>query len=432
MREIRSIWKSLDWLTIILFGGLVLYGWINIYAAIYEPGVEDYNNIFSLNIASGKQLIWIFVASLLAIAILIIDFKFFFSVPYIFYGIAIIALLGVLSPMGHEIQGAKSWFKIGSFTIQPSEFTKFATALAMAKFIDNKSVKLGINRNSLILSAIILVPAILILAQNETGTVLVFSSFIIVLYLYGLNPLIPAAGIVLAALFISSIKFEPLHIMAVLFGILLLIAGAFAILGLFTKRLRTLAIGLGACIAFSLFSFGTNFLVDNVFQPHQQRRLKALVNPQFDIQGINYQTNNSITAISSGGFVGKGYLKGDLTQGDFVPEQYTDFIFTTIAEEQGFVGTFIVIALYVALLIRLTYLTQRQKSVFAKIYGYSVTSILFFHFTVNLGMTVGLFPVIGIPLPFFSYGGSSLWAFTVLLFIFIKLDMHRSQILARD
>lgn len=431
MREIRSIWKSLDWLTIILFGALVLYGWINIYAAIYEPGVDDYNNIFSLNIASGKQLIWIFVASLLALVILIVDFKFFFSVPYILYALSILSLVGVLF-FGHTIQGATSWYKIGSFTIQPSEFTKFATALALAKLIDNKSVKLGVNRNSLILGAIILLPAILILAQNETGTVLVFSSFIIVLYLYGLNPLIPAAGIVLAALFISSIKFEPLHITAVLFGILLIMAGAFAIVGLFTKRLRTLAIGAGACVAFSLFSFGTNFLVDNVFQPHQQRRLKALVNPQFDTQGINYQTNNSITAISSGGALGKGYLKGDLTQGDFVPEQYTDFIFTTIAEEQGFIGTFIVISLYVALLIRLTYLTQRQKSVFAKIYGYSVTSILFFHFTVNLGMTVGLFPVIGIPLPFFSYGGSSLWAFTILLFIFIKLDMHRSQILARD
>ncbi len=430
MRDSDSIWRYIDVPTLVIYTALVLYGWISIYAAIYEPGVEDYNNIFSPSITSGKQFIWILIAAVIAIFILVVDFKFIFSVPYIVYAISIVALIGVLL-FGHEIQGAKSWYKIGGFTIQPSEFAKFATALALAKYLDNTTVKYGFNSNVMLIVGIIALPALLILFQNETGTVLVFTSLVIVLYLDGLNGMIPAGGLILAILFYLSMKFDTLPIILVLFCLLAVLGIYMLITGQFSRNVRLFVIGVVAFVIFSGVVAGSRYFVDNILQDHQRNRIKAWVNPEFDIRGINYQTNNSLVAMSSGSVWGKGYLNGDLTHGDFVPEQYTDFIFTTIGEEQGFVGTVMVISLYLALMIRLTVVTQRQKSKFAKIYGYCVISILFFHFMVNLGMTMGLFPVIGIPLPFFSYGGSALWGFTILLFIFVKLDMHRSQILAR-
>lgn len=398
-------------------------GWLNIYAAIYDPEIDQ--SMFGImQNKAGNQFLWILVSLVTISVLLLVDYKVYFSVPYIIYGLTLLSLILVLL-IGHEIKGNQSWIKIGPISIQPSEFAKVGVALGVAKYLSDKTLKYVINKRLFILFAIIFVPPILILMQPDTGSALVFSSFIIVLYLDGLPQWILGLGLMIIALFILSLIANQL----ILIGVFLTAAGVAYFF--IKKNKKNITLLIATAVLTIVTVTGTNLFINNVLQPHQQKRIEALIDPESDPKGAGWNIIQSKIAISDGGLNGKGYRKGVITKGDFVPEQHTDFIFCTIGEEHGFLGTTLVILIYIGLLFRLFFLAGRQKSKFIRIYGYSVASIFFFHFTINIGMTIGLFPVIGIPLPFFSYGGSSLWAFSILLFVFLKLDMHRNQMLAR-
>ena len=424
MRGNNIIWKDLDWISIAMFGLLMLFGWLNIYAAIYDdPQMIEGMNMFYGK--SGKQFLWICVAIIIAIGILILDFKLFFSIPYVFYAFMMVALVGVLI-VGVKINGSRAWYDLGLIRIQPAEFTKYALALGLTKFISDRSLKYDLSKDTMILAGMVLLPSALIILENETGSILVFASLIIVFYRDGLNTVIPAVGLSMVTLFVCTLLFSwyPVVItLAVLGGVAILLAPK-------TKQ-TFLIIGLGVVLASGVV-YGTDFFVHNVLRSHQQDRIEGWLYPEKYPKNFGYQVIKSKTAIGSGGFSGKGYLEGDLTRLDFVPEQHTDFIFCTIGEEHGWLGSAIVISLYIAFLLRLVFIAERQKSKFSRTFGYCVLSIFFFHFIVNVGMTIGIFPVIGIPLPLFSYGGSSLWAFTMMLFTFLNLDMHRAHILSRN
>lgn len=463
MRSESSIFKNIDWITIVLFITLAIFGWLNIYAAIYDSDI-DQSAFAILQNKAGTQFLWIIVSTITIIIILIIDFKFYFSIPWFVYAFCIFLLLLVLTPLGTEINGNKSWIKIGSMSIQPAEFAKIGVAMIFAKMVDLKKIKYGLNKDFAILTSLILLPAILVIMQPDTGSALVFSSFIIVMYADGLSPLIPILGIVGVIIFVLTLVFGAFYVAAVVLVL------AIAVGVLLRKNMRNVMMTFTVMVTILIAVFGTDFFFHNVLQDHQRMRIVVLLGemdrleseikedkealirlePDTDeykelnteiytnkkllsemIKGPGWNISQSKIAIGSGGAWGKGFMKGTITKFDFVPEQHTDFIFCTIGEEHGWVGSLVVISLYVALLTRLVSLAERQKSKFARTYGYAVASILFFHFTINIGMTIGLFPVIGIPLPFFSYGGSSLWSFTILLFVFLKLDMHRNQILAR-
>lgn len=414
--------NKLDWITIMLYALLVFLGWLNIYAAVYDE--QLHTNIFDISLNSGKQLIWIGTSILLIIAIMVIDFRFYNSFAYLFY-VAVMLLLLMVIIFGREVAGAKAWFEIGPFRIQPGEFAKFATALAVAKYLENSTVKLDKAKNLFILGALIALPAIFILLQNDTGTAMVFAAFILVFYREGLSPVFLILGIAGVVIFVLTLMVNEVYLMIGV-GILTLL-----IIGIGKKTFkRIISVVAGATLIVGVI-LSVDYVVDNVLQPHQQNRIKALINPNADPLGFGWNVTQSKIAIGSGGLTGKGFLEGTQTKFDFVPEQSTDFIFCTIGEEHGWIGSFILISLFLFLLMRIVFLAERQKSRFARVYGYSVASIMFFHFLVNIGMTIGLAPVIGIPLPFFSYGGSSLWSFTILLFILVKLDAHRMQMLVR-
>lgn len=414
--------NKLDWITIMLYALLVFLGWLNIFAAVYDE--QQQQNIFDLSLNSGKQLIWIGTSVLLIIVIMVMDFRFYTSFAYIFYGVIIFLLLMVML-FGREVAGAKAWFEVGPFRIQPGEFAKFATALAVAKYLEISTVRFDKLKDILVLGVIIGLPAVFILLQNDTGTAMVFAAFVIVFYREGLSPMVLILGLAGIAIFVLTLLVNQLYLMIGV-GVITLI-----LIGLSKKTVkRILTIVSGAALIIGII-FSVDYVVENVMQPHQQNRIKALVNPDADPLGYGWNVTQSKIAIGSGGLAGKGFLEGTQTKFDFVPEQSTDFIFCTIGEEHGWIGSLILISLFVGLLLRVVYMAERQKSRFARVYGYSVASILFFHFLVNIGMTIGLAPVIGIPLPFFSYGGSSLWSFTILLFILIKLDAHRMQVLVR-
>ena len=414
--------SKLDWLTIMLYALLVILGWLNIYAAVYDE--QLHSTIFDISLNSGKQLIWIGTSVLLIVAIMVIDFRFYNSFAYLFYGFVILLLIIVML-FGTEIAGAKAWFEIGPFRIQPAEFAKFSTALAVAKYLENSMVKLDKTKDLFILGGIIALPAVFILLQNDTGTALVFAAFVLVLYREGLSPIFLILGIAGIVIFVLTLMVDEVYLMISIGVLTLLIIG----IGKKTTK-RIVTVVAGAVLVMSII-FSVDYVVDNVLQPHQQNRIKALINPNADPLGYGWNVTQSKIAIGSGGLTGKGFLEGTQTKFDFVPEQSTDFIFCTIGEEHGWVGSLVLICLFVGLLLRVVFLAERQKSRFARAYGYAVVSILFFHFLVNIGMTIGLAPVIGIPLPFFSYGGSSLWSFTILLFILVKLDAHRMQMLVR-
>lgn len=405
-----------------LYALLVILGWLNIYAAVYDE--QLHTTIFDISINSGRQLIWIGTSVLLIIAIMVIDFRFYNSFAYFFYGFVILLLIMVML-FGTEVAGAKAWFEIGPFRIQPAEFAKFSTALAVAKYLESNTVKLDKAKDLFILGAIIALPALFILLQNDTGTALVFAAFVLVLYREGLSPIFLILGIVGIVIFVLTLMVDEVYLMIAIGVLTLLIIG----IGKKTTK-RIVTVVSGAVLVMGII-FSVDYVVDNVLQPHQQNRIKALINPNADPLGYGWNVTQSKIAIGSGGLTGKGFLEGTQTKFDFVPEQSTDFIFCTIGEEHGWVGSAVLICLFVGLLLRIVYLAERQKSRFARAYGYAVVSILFFHFLVNIGMTIGLAPVIGIPLPFFSYGGSSLWSFTILLFILVKLDAHRMQMLVR-
>ncbi len=474
MARRNSLWANIDWFTMFLFVALVLMGWFNIYSAVYNV---EHDSIFDISQRYGKQMIWIGAAFLIAFVILIIESDFYVFFAYWIYAFVILLLILILF-IGTEINASKSWFVIGGFSLQPAEFGKFATALALAKYMSSYNFKLAKLKSLVIIAIIVLLPAFLILMQNDTGSALVYFVFILVLYREGLSEAVLFFGTLVALLFIFSLVMDPLTLIIILtvlalgvflfanagikhfgrivliygvtFGLLailnlilkteyeiahilelMLILGSLVILGYsYSKNLKSYMLIALVFIGSVIFSFSVDYAFENVLEPYQQARINELFGIESDPLGVGYNVNQSKIAIGSGGFAGKGFLNGTQTKYNFVPEQSTDFIFCTVGEEWGFVGSTVVILLFLALFIRLIILAERQRSGFSRIYGYSVALILFFHFMVNIGMTIGMMPVIGIPLPFFSYGGSSLWAFTLLLLIFIRLDASRFDYLS--
>jgi rod shape determining protein RodA len=402
---------------------LVTLGWLNIFAAIYDETANQ--TIWDLSLSSGRQLMFIAAAIVIVIAINIIDMRFYETFAYLFYGLTLF-LLFLVPLIGKEVGGNKAWIGIGSFGVQPSEFAKFITALAVAKYIGSVGFKMDNLRNQAILFVLIGLPIILIQLQKDTGTALVFTSFILVFYREGMSPFLLIVGICAAAIFILTLLVPNQLYLHGAIAIVLIATIAFG-----KKKIKRIAVLIIGALLISGVIESVDYIVNDVLKPHQQNRVKVLINPDIDPLGVGWNVTQSKIAIGSGGFKGKGFLRGTQTKFDFVPKQSTDFIFCTIGEEFGWLGSLVVIGLFVTLLLRVVFLAERQKSRFARSYGYSVACILFFHFAINIGMTVGLFPVVGIPLPFFSYGGSSLWGFTILLFILLKLDAHRSQVLQR-
>jgi rod shape determining protein RodA len=416
--------SRIDWLTVGIYAACVLMGWLNIFAAVYDP--EANQSLFDFSLNAGKQLIWIGSSLVLVIIIMVIDFKFYEAFAYVLWGLFLIALVAVIF-LARDVNGAKSWFEIGSIRVQPSEFAKFGTALALAKFMGTAGVKFEQMRTKLICGVILGIPAILILLQNDTGSTMVFASFVLVLYREGLPAWVLVLGLVAAAVLILTLIVNK-YILFI--GIAVIVA--FIIFQMRRKTFRNIAAVVGGGLVVAGMILSVDFFVHKVLQKHQRDRIMVLLDDQTDKKGVGWQVLQSKIAIGSGGLTGKGFLQGTQTKFDYVPEQSTDFIFCTIGEEHGWLGSLLVITLFMALTCRIVFLAERQKDRFARIYGYSVASIIFFHFFINIGMTVGLLPVIGIPLPFFSYGGSSLWSFTILLFIFIKIDAHRTEVLGRN
>jgi len=418
MRAAKNIFANIDKVSVLLYAILMLFGWVNIYASQYN---EDTVMTLDFSTRYGKQLLFIGIASFVAFLILIIDWKFFYSLSYLFYITIVLVLISVL--FKEEVGGATSWFEWGSFKFQPSEFAKFTTALALAKYYNTLHVKRISLQNKLKTYAIIILPFLLIILQNDLGTALVFAAFILVLYREGLSGNILIFGIIIAILFFITLVIEKTILISILSTIALLIYL------LSRRKKKELLLILGVLISCTAFVFSVDYIFNDVLAPHQRKRINILLGKEFDPQGAGYNLIQSKIAIGSGGFSGKGFLNGTQTRFDFVPEQSTDFIFCTIGEEWGFFGSFFFMILFVGLLLRILFLAERQRSNFSRIYGYSVATILFMHFVINIGMTIGLLPVIGIPLPFISYGGSSLLGFTILLFIFLNLDSYRLQIL---
>jgi len=419
MRRGENITQNIDWISILMYLVLVFFGWLSVYSSSYD---ENLKNIFDFSQRYGKQIVWIGFALLLAIFILIIDAKFFSTFSFLLYFITIGLLIAVLL-FGKTVAGSRSWFQIGSFALQPAEFAKFAVALALAKYLSRINIDLNLMKTRLVASAIVFVPALLILLQNDTGSALVYVTFIIVLFREGLSGMIIIIGLFLTALFIFTLLFSEIAVIGALTLILVLLMLLLKSIRKYWKQ---------ALIVFFLstaFVYSVNYTFNNLLEHHQKKRINVLLGIEEDVKGAGYNVNQSMIAIGSGGLTGKGFRQGMLTRYQFVPEQSTDFIFCTVGEEWGFAGVFVVLILYLGLLIRIIWLAERQRSTFSRIYGYGVASILFFHFAVNIGMTIGLAPVVGIPLPFFSYGGSSLWSFTILLFIFLKQDANRLNIL---
>ncbi len=415
----RSLWADMDWLSVLLYALLVTVGWVSIYAADFD-GVRT--SMFDLTTSHGKQVLWVSVSLVLAILLVILDNKFYTTFAYFIYGVVMIMLIMIFF-IGTEVKGNKSWFVLGGFSIQPSEFAKFATALAVAKFLSSQGTNMKYWSTRLIAGAIILLPMALIVYQGDAGSALVFLSFVLVLYRDGLSSwvLVGGGGFIAISL-LSLIVDEKMYLVV---GIVLFTA---AVIYFVRKHLRIAILVSGIAI----MSIGYIYLVSYFFsklKPHQKDRIEVVLGKLEDKKGAGYNLDQSKIAIGSGGFSGKGFLNGTQTKGNFVPEQTTDFIFCTVGEEHGFIGTMIVLGLFMALLARIIFISERQRSKFTRLYGYGVASIIFFHVTINVGMTIGLVPVIGIPLPFLSYGGSSILSFTILLFILLKLDSDRLAVL---
>lgn len=419
MRQNERLFFNLDWLTILLFFLLAFLGWANIYAAVYD---ENHANIFDLSQRYGKQLLWIGTSILIIIFLFVLDGNLFQTLAYPIYILSMLSLIGVLL-FGKEIAGAKSWFVLGGFSLQPSEFAKFATVLALAAFLDKQDRDLSRWRDKITAFIIIGLPAVLIIPQPDPGSALVYFSLILVLYREGLSSSYIFLGISAAVLFVLSLLLPALYLQIGLASIALIII----FLG---RHIKGFWIRVVAVLALALVVVNSvDYAFNNILEDRHRNRINILLGKAHDPKGIGYNTTQSMIAIGSGGFTGKGYLNGTQTKFDFVPEQSTDFIFCTVGEEWGFIGSSVLIILFMVLFFRLVQLAERQKNRFARSYAYGVVSILFFHFTINIAMTIGLAPVIGIPLPFFSYGGSSLWGFTFLLFILVKLDSFRWQTL---
>ncbi|MCO4291776.1 rod shape-determining protein RodA [Solitalea sp. MAHUQ-68] len=414
-----SPFYNVDWTTIIIYFCLVLVGWANIYAAVYDA---DHASIFDMSRNYGKQLIWILTSGIIITVILLIDSKFFNFSAYVFYGITIILLIAVLF-VGKLVGGNRAWFEIGAFRLQPAEFAKVASCLAIARYMGSTNLKLSDFGDQLKCFALIFTPVALILLQPDAGSAMVFMSFFLVLYREGLPPFYLVFGFVSVILFVLSLLIPQSYI------IIFLVALTAFLLWRDRRVRRHYFLIIGSAVLAIALVTGVNYAFNNILKPHQRDRIDLLLGKKVDPKGVGYNVNQSKIAIGSGQFIGKGYLKGTQTKYDFVPEQSTDFIFCTIGEEWGFLGSVVVLGLYSFLLMRIVVIAERQRSTFSRIYGYGVASIIFFHIFINIGMTIGIMPVIGIPLPFISYGGSSLWSFTILLFILIKLDTNRNGII---
>ncbi len=471
MNRQSELLKNIDWVSIFMYTLLVFMGWLNIYAAVYN---DSHSSIFDITQKYGKQLIWIGASFVLGFIIMLTDSKFFTAFSFIIYGLTI-GLLAAVLVFGKEVNGARSWFEIGSIRLQPAEFAKFATCLAVANVMSRHGFKMMRLSSLLSVGILLALPALLIIKQNDTGSALVYSSFILVMYREGLHGSILLLCFMTVALFIFTLLYPPMTVLLLIIGgtliaflyyrqnkhelyrIIIFLVGCFLFL-LFLKWLLDLPISdhklllisyllcnlmgiyfvykrkmkhIMLVILASWLCIGATVGVDYAFdklQSHQRDRINNLLGIETDLTGAGYNVNQSKIAIGSGGFAGKGFLQGTQTKFNFVPEQSTDFIFCTVGEEWGFLGSTVVIGLLMAFILRIIYLAERQRSDFSRIYGYGVASILFFHMAINIGMTIGVAPVIGIPLPFFSYGGSSLWAFTILIFIFLRLDANRLQV----
>lgn len=413
---------KVDWITIILFMLLVGFGWINIFSASLSGEVTSY---FDFSQPYGKQLVFIMFSLALIILVFSLEAKFYERFASIIYLVSILSLIGLFI-FGKTVSGATSWYAIGGMTIQPSEFAKVATVLAVAKYISDIQTNIKTIKDQLKTVLIISIPALLILLQNDAGSTIVYASFFFVFYREGIPQIYLLIGFGLLILGISSLKFLALPT-SVVVAVLIFIHHFFI-----KKKKRSILNPIAIALVCAMFSFGIQFFYTTILQPHQQDRISLWLRLEKDPEKLEslkrtilYNLNESEKAISSGGFTGKGFLEGTRTIGKFVPEQHTDYIFSTVGEEWGFLGSTFVVLLFVLLILRVLYLAELQKSQFSRVYGYGVASILFFHFMINIGMVMGLIPTIGIPLPFFSYGGSGLWGFTLLLFIFIKLDSNR-------
>ncbi len=468
-----NIWNRLDKPVMLIFLLLVIIGWFNIYAAVYN---EEHTRIIDLSQRYGKQFIWILATLVIAVFVVVIDSRFYTFFAWFVYGFAILLLMLVLV-LGREINGARSWFQIGTLSLQPSEFAKFSTALALAAYLNSRKLDLNRFRSFVISGGIILLPAVLVAIQPDMGSSLVYFSLFMVLFREGMSPYIFISAFIMLILFFFTLLFNNLYLTVGLIGI------AFILAWLTSRKWTVVVAGAGVFIASSavvwlfnrfftrslkddqilffalilsgvaygvyffnkkavslfviyiflvgslLFVNSVNFAFNSLLKPHQKERVEIMLGIKSDPHGTGYNVNQSIISVGSGGFSGKGYLQGTQTKFKFVPAQSTDFIFCTIGEEWGFLGSFLIITLYVVLLLRLIFLAEKQRSLFSKVYGYGVASIIFIHFFINIGMAIGIVPVIGIPLPFLSYGGSSLWGFTILLFIFLRLDASRAEYL---
>ncbi|MEE3036914.1 MAG: rod shape-determining protein RodA [Bacteroidota bacterium] len=418
MRIKKQLFDNVDWWTISMYLVLVFIGWLNVYAALYN---ENYA-LFDFSQKYGRQLIWILIAIVIAIFILLFNWKFFDGFAYMLYFLSMLSLIGVLI-FGIEVNGAKSWIDLGIIRIQPSEFAKVATAMVIAKYLGTLNVSLIKFKSKVIVSLFVFIPFLLTILQNDTGSALVYLTFIIVMYRFGLPANFLIFAIVTVLLFISSI------IVSKILLSIILICFAIFFFTISRRKIREILVILSLLASGIGFIYSVDYVFEEVLEDHQVTRIKILLGQESDPQGAGYNVNQSMIAIGSGGFFGKGFLNGTQTKFNFVPEQSTDFIFCTIGEEWGFVGSFLILLLYLAFLLRLIFLAERQRSLFSKVFGYGVVSVFFFHIAINIAMTIGLAPVIGIPLPLISYGGSSLWGFTILLFIFINLDSYRLQVL---
>jgi rod shape determining protein RodA len=467
-----NIWAKIDWLVVGIYLLFILFGWINIYAAEFN---EEHAGILDLSQRYGKQFIFIIAALVIAVTIILIDSRFYIFFSYILYIIIILTLVAVLL-FGSEINGARSWFEIGSMSLQPAEFAKFITVLALARYLSREGRSPAVFKDLMVSLLIIFSPALLIALQPDLGSTLIFFALVLVLFREGLSTYLFSVGILAAILFIATLLIDNsifiysalvaagfiyhlitgrgarisitgllIYILAtalvsalvyfltgdvmpdMVFIIALLISGLIYSYYIFLYKAKHVLIILAFLFGSMVFSYSVDYAFNNILMPHQQTRINVVLGIESDPSGAGWNLNQSKISIGSGGFAGKGFLEGTQTKFKFVPEQSTDFIFCTVGEEWGFIGTSLVVILFTVLLFRILTLAERQRSTFSRIYAYGLFSILLFHFLINIGMTIGLVPVIGIPLPFFSYGGSSLWGFTILLFIFLRLDASRHE-----